>query len=375
MRTPSLRAANERLVLECLSHGDASTRAELAASTSLTPQALGPILAGLIADGLVLERRRRSNGLGRPPTEYLLDPNGAMRALIVVRFSDVVVAVRDAADALVGVERTRHDAGGAQPTRLLRRAFRLLDQLIARSGRDPGRLSHVRIAIEGRVDTDRGVVHETPVWRARDTCVDEIARRLLPADVAVSVEGHAHALAASALDLARLDDGELAVIIQLNHDVHLYVASGGTLVTGRSGRTGDLAHLPVPGNDRRCECGKSGCLRTVSSGHAVVTAYEELTGERLPAAVDVIERVAARDPHAITAVRRSVDWLAVALAPLLGVLAPDRILLTGAVGASDSGGVAYLTEAIREAVERPDLPIEVVHPGFSTVDLTRALTA
>jgi predicted NBD/HSP70 family sugar kinase len=165
------------------------------------------------------------------------------------------------------------------------------------------------------------------------------------------------------------------VIIQLNHDAHLYVASGGTLVTGRSGRTGDLAHLPVPGNDRRCDCGKSGCLRTVSSGHAVVTAYEELTGERLPAAVDVIERVASRDPHAITAVRRSVDWLAVALAPLLGVLAPDRILLTGAVGAADSGGVAYLTEAIREAVERPDLPIEVVHPGFSTVDLTRALTA
>ncbi|MEZ5226863.1 MAG: ROK family protein [Acidimicrobiales bacterium] len=108
---------------------------------------------------------------------------------------------------------------------------------------------------------------------------------------------------------------DLVAIIQISNQSRLMLAVDGEVIDNRLGSSGRLAHLPVEGNDRPCECGRTGCLGTVSSGAAVVRVYRELTDIQLDAGVDVIDRVHRGDPDAIEAARRSTEWLSRALGP------------------------------------------------------------
>ena len=68
MRATGVRGANKELVLAELHDGASFTRSELANRTSLTPQALGPILAELVEEGLVEVTTAARSGPGRPAT-------------------------------------------------------------------------------------------------------------------------------------------------------------------------------------------------------------------------------------------------------------------------------------------------------------------
>lgn len=371
MRARSLRAANGQLVLDLLRGATALTRAELAELTSLTPQALGPILHDLTRDGLVSERVGQRSGPGRRPAEYLINPTGALRVTIVARYCDLALVVVDSMGAVMSVRHLRHEPA-TEPTPLLELAFTQLRIMLDEAESTLDRVVAADFVLEGRVDEAHLIVHETPAWRRRNANLAQAAAPHLAPGVTLTLSSADRASAANALTQVSPAPDELVAILQMGHDNQLLLAHGGQILSSRSGRNGNLSHLPVPGVDHRCPCGRTGCLGTVSSGRAVLANYHELSGERLPAAVDVITRVGRGDRQAIEAVRRSTVWLGVALAPILATLDPDRLIITGAVGTPNSRGVLHLTHAIRAQLppELSEMGIDVVQPRVSDYNLS-----
>ncbi len=363
MRPSTVRAANAELVLAHLAGGEATTRAELAEQTSLTPQALGPILADLVDAGSVIEEPSLRSGPGRPPSAYRLDPLSALTIEVLIRFADFHVMVTDALGQTIGAERHRHKPGPT-PRRLAKRVVTIAQRLIAPLGATFGVSSSLVVTVEGVVDEQRQIVVQSPAWKAAHVDLVALFRDLLDESVTVTVMSNERALALGALDLIDARPGELVAIVQISHQTHLLFAHDGTIISNRLGSSGLLEHYPVVGNQRVCHCGRTGCFGTVSSGSAVVQNYFELTGQRLDAAVDVIERIGRHDPDAIEAARSVTQWLAKTLVGLIRVFQPDRLVFTGAVGAPDSAGAQTLIDALRAELEDGfrDLPIDVVRP-------------
>lgn len=374
MRAPAVRAANSRMVLDQLADGHAATRAELAIATSLTPQALGPILESMVRDGLVLTRRSVRPGPGRPPVEYLVNSNGSLSIIVIYRFANFVILVSNAVGEVVLHREGRHRAAKG-PARLLRRTFTQLRRMLDEADLEFDRITDVTFAVEGRVDEDRLVIHETTSWEQRNVDLTDLVDGRFPDQAVVRLTDSDRAMAAAALRNVEVDPADLVVVLSIMYDTHLYLATGQVLLSSRSGRTGLLAHWPVEGNDRVCRCGRTGCLGTVSSGRAVVDNYEELTGERLAAAVDVIDRVPKGDAAAVEAVRRSIEQLGQALAPLLEMLDPDRLIITGAVGGPQSRGSRQLVAAIRRhlADAQESLRIDVIQPEVASSTMASLL--
>ncbi len=364
MRPTAIRAANAELVLSHLADGAAATRAELAGQTSLTSQALGPILADLVDAGLVIEEPSQRVGPGRPPAAYRLDPQGALSIEVLIRFSDVVIVGVDALGTTFDITRLRH-RHSPTPTRLAKRICSSIEKILAEADVSDRACVELVVTIDGVVDNDRQIVLECVAWSATSVDLSASLRKLLPRLTSIEVMSHDRMLALWALGRIKPQPTDLVAIVTISHQTHLQLAAGESLVSNRLGSTGSLAHYPVVGNDRICECGRTGCFGTVSSGDAVVRDYEELTGERLPAAVDVIGRVRHHDPDAIEAVRRSISWLGVALDALFEVHRPDRLVISGAVGSQDRGGSRQLAEMVRAELrdDRGDLPIDIVQPA------------
>lgn len=96
--------------------------------------------------------------------------------------------------------------------------------------------------------------------------------------------------------------------------------------TGASGKAMDLGHVPVPSaGQRRCGCGRSGCLQTVVSGR-----FLEQQARRSDLPPDaVLESADAGDERARALLFSMVEPLLEAITILVRLIEPERIILGG----------------------------------------------
>ncbi|WP_327113537.1 ROK family protein [Nocardia sp. NBC_01730] len=164
---------------------------------------------------------------------------------------------------------------------------------------DGAEVTCLGIASTGPIDMAAGVVapSEVPEWRTGFGIV-EAARKLFPkATVQLALDGVCLALAERNLGATR--DAMDALVINLSDRISGGIVVGGFVVVGRTGNSGHIGHVLVPGFDDRCACGGRGCLEAVAGGASAVrwareqgwagTSVSELAeaarmGESIPAA-------------------------------------------------------------------------------------------
>ena len=123
------------------------------------------------------------------------------------------------------------------------------------------------------------------------------------------------------------------------------IIAGGRLVGGAGGVAGELGHIKVVPNGRRCGCGELGCLEAYVGGHNLIALTRELLasgrsqvlreltgGEAARVTPVTLEHAAeAGDPEAREVYERAGLMLAMAVANLVTVLNPARLILGGGV--------------------------------------------
>jgi glucokinase len=150
----------------------------------------------------------------------------------------------------------------------------------------------------------------------------------LEAPTALINDARAFALAESELGAAR--DCDTAVFVAVGTGVGGGVTVGGRLHEGREGRAGEIGHLTIAEKGPPCTCGNRGCLEAL---------VREALGERK--------------------LRRAGQLLGVGVANAVVLLAPERVVIGGGVGAIGE----KLLEPLRREVARRvfvSVPVEIV---------------
>lgn len=129
----------------------------------------------------------------------------------------------------------------------------------------------------------------------------------------------------------------------------------GRLHFGRHGRAGELAHQIIVVDGPECGCGNRGCLEAVARPGALAA----LAGQRTAEAVFAAARDG--DDQAAAAIATVADHFGVAIANLVTVLVPERVV----IGGGGAGAGELLLDPIRAAVRRhsvlvPDEWYEIV---------------
>ncbi|MFJ3978831.1 ROK family protein [Streptomyces sp. NPDC090021] len=337
---PALRGHNEALVLDLL-RGAGPTglgRAELAACTGLTPQAVSKITARLGADGLVAEAGRAASTGGKPPTLLRLVPE-ARHALGVYLDRDVLRAVRvDLACRVVADSGGPLDFGAgpeAAVEAVVRAVSRLGDPygppLLGVGVAAPGPLDH-RAGVMGRVTgfpswkdfPMRGVLEGRlglPVLLDKDTNAGAAAaagawlRATWPdagSDADVAAGAGAGAGADVGADVGAVAGGGLAgggshtcVYLHVGTGLGAGLWLGGGVYRGARSAAGEFGHQVIQLDGPPCRCGARGCVEAL--------CLEAVARGDLPGAARIVGEAAAN---------------------LVALLDVDRVLLGGRVVAS-----------------------------------------
>ncbi|PSL42326.1 glucokinase [Salsuginibacillus halophilus] len=149
---------------------------------------------------------------------------------------------------------------------------------------------------------------------------------------------------------AGIDD---VICITIGTGVGAGLLVNGEIIAGRRGTAGEIGHLTVEPDGRRCNCGRYGCLEQYASATAVkeiaaeaLTHYPDSTlhqAEALTAAV-IYQEAAAGDVLAQQVVDQAAAYLGLALGNLATALNPERILIGGGVSAAGDTLMVPLAE-------------------------------
>ncbi|MBI3995610.1 MAG: ROK family protein [Nitrospirae bacterium] len=111
------------------------------------------------------------------------------------------------------------------------------------------------------------------------------------------------------------------------------VVLDGRVWHGREGLAGEIGHITIDPKGPVCGCGNHGCLESYASATAVVRSYAEKAGRPVTGltARDVALLARGRNQKASAVYRELGRALGIAIADLLNIFDPERIVIGGGV--------------------------------------------
>jgi predicted NBD/HSP70 family sugar kinase len=110
----------------------------------------------------------------------------------------------------------------------------------------------------------------------------------------------------------------------------------GAIYSGQDARAPDITHLPVSTKGGiPCDCGRRGCLRSVAGAEALVArAHEE--GLDVATITDISHLARDGNEIARALIKSRTEYLGEAVAILIDLLAPEKVVLAGAIHTLDN---------------------------------------
>ncbi|KQO94470.1 ROK family transcriptional regulator [Leifsonia sp. Leaf264] len=256
--------------------------------------------------------------------------------------SDTKSAIIDATGLVHGLRRTPTPRDGDDPAGAL---LRHVGEIAASYALDFPGITPVAagLLVPGLVDDDAGVGVLATNLGWRDVPFRDDAERMLGLPVAFSHDVRGAGEAEFRLGAAR-GHRDVAVLVVGTGIAGAFFVDGQVQVAG--GYAGEIGHSIILPGGPPCPCGGRGHLEAVASAGAIVRRYAERSGEQVDGARAVLERARAGDAHAAAVWDEAVDGLALGLAQVVALLAPEAIVVGGGLAQAGDALFAPLAERL-----------------------------
>ncbi|WP_032762466.1 ROK family transcriptional regulator [Streptomyces sp. CNS654] len=401
-----LRRGNRARVLQRLYFDGPLSRQELGPVTGLSSGSISNVVAELSAEGLLEEAGVVDSDGGRPRTLLRVAPDGGLLVGIDIGETRVRVELFDL--SLTELARTERLLAqhGYDVERIVAHVRTGVADVLRDAGADPRRLLGIGIGVPGIIERDgpegpdgtRGaVVHgQTIGWRA--VPFEQLLREAVdvPPEVPLFIDNGAKTLGQAEMWFGGGRGAGAAAIALIGSGVGACVDHGDILDEDRTSLALEWGHTTVQLRGRRCRCGSIGCLEAYAGAEALRERWREAGGP-LPEGADDETALAALlaaaypgrrgtpDPVALALLDETAECLGAALADLVNLFLPERILIGGWAGLllgprllpeirRYANEYALSHAAARTTIEMGRLGPDAVTVGAATLPLADFLT-
>ena len=349
MATPSRIDARAR-VFAILADRGALSRAELARQALLAPSTVSAVVSELQSEGLVIDAQPPATEpvrpvLGRPAQLVALHRRAGVALGIDLGHRHAHVAVADLSHRVIAERYERLEveptAGEAIPL-----VLRLTEETLREAAVQESEVVGVGMGLPGPIHRPTGRLADPaimPGWAGVQPV--EAMSEALGRPVEIDNDANLGALSEWMWGAGRGADD--IVFLKTATGIGAGFVVGGRPYTGASGSAGEIGHTVLDPRGPICQCGNRGCLETIASSTAIVTALRETYGEEL-----TIDQVIARALEGDSGCRRAITdagrALGAALASVCNLFNPARIVIGGDL----PGAGELLMEPLRETLRQ-----------------------
>lgn len=347
------------------------SRAEIVREENLSRSTVSEVVAELLATGLIAEIGNGESSGGRRPIILEFQDDAAVILGVEMGATHVGVALTDLrGQVLVWQERLHPVRTDPEGTR--RVIGELCDIcLTGKAGDAP--LAGIGVAVPCPVDPsapESGLSKTVlPAWEGQLGFSDLVSR--LGAPLMVDNDANLGALSEHWWGPGR-DVDDLAYI-KVATGIGCGFVIGGEIYRGSTGVAGEIGHLAIAPQGKRCICGLRGCLVTLVGTQALIERTAELLAAnsesvlagRVLTIADIEKAALDGDPVAAQVATEAAEYLGIAVAGLLNLMNPAMVVLGGDL--ADLGEM--LLDPIRQTVRQRTLVSQVTAAELITSSL------
>ena len=351
MNINSMRRVNRRIVLNMIRKYPGITRKEISNLTGMDPSTVTKIVTDLLKNGFILENGEKSfPGRGRRGIRLVVNPN-AINGLVVaigVQKSCVGLAKFDGSYELVESFET--------PQNFFDFIHKISD-IIKSFTKDVVGLS---FSIPGIVDMKKGIIRNAPhlKWKEMELrrLILETIDNLDPEMIMMDNEAKLCLVAESWFN---------EKIKGLKNGVYIYQSEGvggallinGEVYHGEDYIAGEIGHMIVDPNGKKCHCGNKGCWETLISTEAIVQSYEYAYGELKGDSYNekFLTLVSMNSKRAKSVLMRMADYVSIGILNILNVIDPQFVLFGGMMYSLPNYLIERIESTVKSQVLIPDM--------------------
>lgn len=191
--------------------------------------------------------------------------------------------------------------------------------------------------------TGTGIFSENLGWR--NSPLSSLAEEALGIPVFLNHDVRGAALAEYKLGEARIYKNVVVIVAGTGIASSIFI-NGKQYSAG--GYAGEISHSFVKNNNIVCNCGFTGCLGYVSTPAAIVQLYLEATGRKASGSKEVLALAKAGDKVALQIWENAIEGLVVHLSQVIGLLAPDAIVIGGGISEAGNDLLVPLSEQLKK---------------------------
>ena len=325
-----IRGINRAIILTTIKSHNPIDRALVARLTGLSPATVTGITSELIDKGLVFEKEPGDSRGGRPPILLAINPRGGFVIGIKLMEDHALGALTDLEASVL--------AKGSVPladrtaTTAVNALAQLVESLLRETDISRDYLLGVGVGLAGIIDSERGILRESPFFGWRDLPLREMLQSRVHADVYLDNDVNTLTLAEQWFGAGQGVDDFLTVTI--GRGIGLGIVANGRFYRGAGGGAGEFGHILVDSDGPLCNCGKKGCLETYISYPALLQqaaqAKQAGTIDKAPASVEELLAMAEDNSQPIQDILRSAGTLlGKSIANLVNIFNPALIIISG----------------------------------------------
>ncbi|MCT9930343.1 ROK family protein [Planotetraspora sp. A-T 1434] len=306
------------------------SRVEIARRTGLSSAAVTKAARPFIEAGYLreLEATERSGpGAGRPASPLDIRPDREFFTGVKITGDELIGVVTDLrAQVLVSA---RRPLASAAVDDVVAELAGFVAGLLAESPSYGERCHSLGLAVSGDVDKAHGVVRYSPFLGWRQV---PLARRAAEATgLAVTVENDVKSLTVAEQWFGEGIGASSFALVTVGVGIGCGLVVNDRLVAGSHGVAGEIAHIPVGGQDPPCHCGGRGCVEAIAGTGPVLEAARAAVGDAELTMEGAIEAAHAGDEAVRAVFARAGHAIGLATAAMTNLIGPERIIVTGDV--------------------------------------------
>lgn len=349
------------------------SRVELAQIVGLSPQTISNISRRLLDQNLIIEAGKEGTGPGKPRTILRLNPGGMYALGVHLDPAVTTFVVLDLVGSVVRHSRIK-TPGGNDPSAVISTIAAEIDQLVADSGVDRGRIAGLGVAAPGPIDLDNGTVVDPPLLPGWDRV--ELREALARATgYSVLVDKDVTSAAVAETWAGGPSGAGSFIFMYMGTGIGCGIVLNDEVVRGTSGNAGEIGHIIVDPDGPPCDCGLRGCVKSSCIPQVLVAQAEAagiLEGPQARSAAeiqqsfsDLCARAYAGDDRASAILDKSAALVARAVSVVTNTLDVERVVFGGPFWTCLSQRYLELIPPLLDANSDVRLihPIEVVGTG------------
>ncbi|EKO3773245.1 ROK family protein [Vibrio metschnikovii] len=221
------------------------------------------------------------------------------------------------------------------------------------------RVTSIAITLPGLVNSQQGMVLQMPHYNVKNLALGPEIYKATGLPVFVANDTRAWALAEKLFGHSQ--DVDNSILISIHHGLGAGIIVDGRVLQGRYGNIGELGHIQIDPQGKRCHCGNIGCLETVASSQAIRDQVSLRIAQGEPSSLaeqetisieDVCLAAANGDPLAVDVIEQLGRYLGAAIAIVINLFNPDKVLIGGVMNQAKT----VLYPAIQHCIEEQSLP-------------------